>query len=267
MIHPLAGIHILVTRPAHQARALADHIQAAGGAPVLFPVLEILDTANQRPLLDLIERLDKFDLAIFVSPNAVRKAMNRIRERRTLPARLKIAAVGQGTARELRNFDVNEVIAPTIRFDSEALLDTPELTQVEGKHVVIFRGDGGRELLGETLLKRGASVEYVECYSRIKPNSDIAPLLLAWATGRINAITITSSEGLRNLCDMVGEAGQAPLKKTPLFASHERIVQAARKLGFSQVILTPAGDDGLMEGLLNYFQPEASGENGVSTKI
>jgi uroporphyrinogen-III synthase len=267
VIHPLAGIHVLVTRPAHQARELADRVRAAGGDPILFPVLEILDTTNQRPLLDLIERLDEFDLAIFVSPNAVRKAMNRIGERRTLPARLKIAAVGQGTARELGNFGVNEVIAPTIRFDSEALLDTPELTQVEGKHVVIFRGDGGRELLGETLLKRGASVEYAECYRRTRPDMDIVPLLLAWASGKINAITITSSEGLRNLCDMIGEAGQAPLKKTPLFASHERIVQAARKLGFIQVILTPAGDEGLMEGLLNYFRPEASGESRVSTKI
>lgn len=267
MIHPLAGIHILVTRPAHQARELAERIRAAGGDPILFPVLEILDTADQRPLLDLIERLDEFDLAIFVSPNAVRKAMNRIGERRALPARLKIAAVGQGTARELGNFGVNEVIAPTIRFDSEALLDTPELTQVEGKHVVIFRGDGGRELLGETLLKRGASVEYAECYRRARPDMDIVPLLLAWASGKINAITITSSEGLRNLCDMVGEAGQAPLKKTPLFASHERIVQAARKLGFIQVILTPAGDEGLMEGLLDYFRPEASDESRVSTKI
>lgn len=266
MIHPLAGINILVTRPAHQAGELADRIHAAGGVPILFPVLEILDTTNQRPLQEVIDRLDEFDLAIFISPNAVDKAMKRIGARRTLPTRLKIAAVGQGTAKELGNFGVNEVIAPTTRFDSEALLDTPELTRVEGKRVVIFRGDRGRELLGETLRKRGAILEYVECYRRAKPNSDIAPLLLAWASGKLNAITITSSEGLRNLCEMAGDSGQALLKKTPLFASHERIVQAATKLGFTRVILTPAGDDGLMEGLLNYFRPEASGENHVSTQ-
>lgn len=266
MINPLTGINILVTRPAQQASYLADRIRASGGDPILFPVLEIREITNQRPLLDLIERIDEFDLAIFISPNAANKAMSRLKASRTLPARLKIAAVGQGTARELEKFGVNEVITPTTRFDSEALLDLPELSQMEGKRVVIFRGDGGRELLGDTLLKRGAILEYAECYRRVKPNLDIAPLLQAWASGRIDAVIITSSEGLRNLCDMIGESGQALLKKTPLFASHERIAQTARQLGFMRVISTPAGDDGLIESLSNYFRPGANGESLVSKK-
>ena len=36
---------------------------------------------------------------------------------------------------------------------------------------------------------------------------------------------MTSSEGLRNLFDMVGETGQIWLEKTPLFVSHERIAR------------------------------------------
>ena len=78
MTKPLAGIDILVTRPTHQAGELADKIRIAGGNPVLFPVLEILDIPNLHPLLDLIGRLDEFDIAIFISPNAVVKAMSLI---------------------------------------------------------------------------------------------------------------------------------------------------------------------------------------------
>lgn len=260
MTRPLTGINILVTRPAHQAGDLAARIRAAGGAPILFPVLEILDTEDQRPLLDLLARLDEFDLAIFISPNAVNKTMSLIRAKRTLPPKLKVAAVGQGTTRELRNFGVDEVIAPTWRFDSEALLDMDDLQQVKGKRVVVFRGDSGRELLGDELLKRGAVLEYAECYRRVKPNTDTASLLSAWANNEMNAITITSSEGLRNLFDMVGESGQVWLKKTPLFVSHERIVHAASKLGLTQVILTAAGEEGLLQGLSNYFKPEAGSE-------
>jgi len=263
---PLTGINVLVTRPAHQAGDLAARIRLAGGNPVLFPVLEILDTQDQRPLLDVVRRLDEFDLAIFISPNAVNKAMSLIRTKRTLPPELKFAAVGQGTTRALRNFGVNEVIAPTIRFDSEALLDLVELQQVGGKRVVVFRGDSGRELLGDSLLKRGAALEYVECYRRTKPSTDTAPLLRVWAAGKMNAITITSSEGLRNLFDMVGETGQIWLKKTPLFVSHERIALTAKKLGLTQVILAAAGDEGLLRGLVNYFRPEARGEDWVSRK-
>ncbi len=257
MTKPLTGINILVTRPAHQAGDLAAGIRVAGGTPLLFPVLEILDTKDQRPLLDLVARLDEFDLAIFISPNAVNKSMTLIRAKRTLPSTLRVAAVGQGTARELRNFGVDEVIAPTIRFDTEALLDTDSLRQIEGKRVVIFRGGSGRELLGDELLKRGAALEYAECYRRVKPNTDTLPLLRAWENNEMSAITITSSEGLRNLFDMVGERGQGWLRKTALFVSHERIAQTARKLGLTYIILTAAGDEGLLQGLLHYFQPEA----------
>lgn len=259
MSGPLAGMNVLVTRPAHQAADLAARIRLAGGHPVLFPVLEILDTPDQRPLLDVVRRLDEFDLAIFISPNAVNKAMSLIRTKRTLPPGLKLAAVGQGTARALGNFGVTEVIAPTIRFDSEALLDMAELQQVGGKRVVVFRGDNGRELLGDSLMERGATLEYVECYRRIKPSIDTAPLLSAWADGKINAITITSTEGLRNLVDMIGETGQMWLKKTPLFVSHERIALTAKKLGLTKVILTASGDEGLLRGLVNYFRPETKG--------
>ncbi|MEK7769002.1 MAG: uroporphyrinogen-III synthase [Pseudomonadota bacterium] len=257
MTKPLTGITILVTRPAHQAGNLVAAIRAAGGNPVLFPVLEIRDEKDPRPLLDLIACLDEFDLAIFISPNAVNKAMNLILTKRALPPGLRIAVVGQGSARELKQFGVSEVIAPTTRFDSEALLDMAELQQIEGKRVVIFRGDGGRELLGETLVKRGATVRYAECYSRVRPDTDIAPLLQTWASNALHAIVVASSEGLRNLFDMVGDAGQSWLRKTPLFVSHERIAHIAKQLGCVDVILTAAGDEGLLRGLSDYFGPEA----------
>lgn len=266
MSKTLAGANILVTRPAHQAGQLAQKIQLAGGNPVLFPVLEILDTANPESLLDLIRRLDEFNLAIFISPNAVNKAMSRITETRTLPAKLKVAAVGQGTLRALAHFGVSNVSAPAKRFDSEALLEVAELREVADKRVVIFRGDGGREVLGNTLWKRGAIVEYVECYRRVKPEVDIRPLLKIAAGGGLDAITVTSSEGLRNLCEMVGGPDQAWFKNGPLFVSHERIAQIARTLGFTQVILTAPGDDGLLEGLSNYFRSGASAEDSVSSR-
>ncbi len=250
---PLAGRGIVITRPAHQAQPLADLIRAAGGNPILFPVLEILDAADLRPLNALIDRLDEFDLAIFISPNAVNKAMNLIAARRGLPSRLRAAAIGRGSVKELRRFGISDVIAPTKKFDSEALLELPALRDVAGRHVVIFRGDGGRELLGDALTARGARVEYAECYRRGKPNLNAAPLMKAWARNELHAITVTSSEGLRNLFDMIGKLGQTWLKKTPLFVPHPRIAAAARELGLTAVIETEPGDEGLIVRLEQYF--------------
>jgi uroporphyrinogen-III synthase len=250
---PLAGRGIVITRPAHQAEPLARMIRAAGGRAILFPVLEILDAEDLKPLNALIDRLEEFDLAIFISPNAVNKAMNLITARRILPATLSIAAIGRGSVKALAHFGVAGVITPGRRFDSEALLELPALADVAGRRVVIFRGEGGRELLGDTLTARGARIEYAECYRRARPAIDTAPLMKAWARGELHAVVLTSSEGLRNLFDMVGKLGQTWLRKTPLIVPHPRIAETARGLGLAHVVVTEAGDEGIVAGLCRQF--------------
>ena len=249
----LGGRRVVVTRPAGQAAHLAALIGAAGGEPLLFPVLEIFDAHDLRPALALIERLEMFDLAIFISANAVDKALALVGARRSWPPALRVVTVGRGSERALRRHGFTAVIAPAERFDSEGLLELPELKQLAGKRVVIFRGEGGRELLGETLSARGAVVEYAECYRRGPPHADPAPLLALCARGGLDAFTVTSSEGLANLHALLGEAGRPCLQNTPLFAPHERIAAAARALGVRTVVLTAPGDEGLIAGLSAFF--------------
>lgn len=253
MSRALAGRRIVVTRPAGQTESLAELIRAEGGEPVVFPVIEIRDIADVQPILDLAARLDAFDLAVFISANAVDKAMNLVQSCRAWPPRTRVATIGKGSERALRRFGFADIIAPTGRFDSEALLELAPLHNVAGKRVVIFRGDGGRELLGDTLRARGATVEYAECYRRARPDADVGPLLKPWARGELDAITVTSSEGLHNLYDMVGKLGQQWLRRTPLFAPHERIAAAARALGVAEVVETGPGDAGLVAGLRAFF--------------
>ena len=250
---PLAGRGIVVTRPAQQSGPLAGRIHAAGGRAILFPVLEIIDTPDLQPLLDAITRLDDYQLTVFISPNAVVRAMKQVMAHRQWPEAMRVAAIGKGSVRELERFGVTGVLAPERHFDSEHLLELPELQKVAGQRVVIFRGDGGRELLGDTLAARGAQVDYVECYRRARPAADAAPLLQAWAGNVLHAVTITSSEGMRNLFTMVGPSGQPLLQQTPLFAPHPRIAAVARELGCRNVTETAPGDNGLMDALLRHF--------------
>lgn len=249
----LAGRGVVVTRPREQAAALAERVRQAGGRPILFPALEIAATADTQALRRLVLDLDRFDIAIFISPTAVDRALNLIRAERELPAHLKIAAIGKGSARELARAGVRDVIVPAGRFDSEALLAMPEFADVGGKKVIIFRGEGGRELLGDTLAARSASVTYAECYRRVRPSGDAQQLLRAWARGEIHAVTVTSAEALRNLFDMVGTLGRQWLRKTALFAPHERIAAAARDLGIGTVIVTESGDEAMADALCRYF--------------
>ncbi len=257
----LAGRHVAVTRPAGQAAHLATALSEQGAIPVFYPVLEIRDLEDVAPVLDAAIRLDTYDLAVFVSPNAIEKALALILPRRAWPCALRVAALGKSSERELARHGIHDVISPPLRFDSEALLDLPELTDVRGRRIIIFRGDGGRELLGDTLKVRGATIDYVTCYRRTQPQLDPAPLLKLWEEGRLDAVTLTSSEGLRNFHNMLGRLGQAWLKKTPAFVPHQRIAEQAQALGLDRVIPTDPGDDGLMAGLMQYFAHGNSNTN------
>ncbi|HKO88468.1 MAG TPA: fused uroporphyrinogen-III synthase HemD/membrane protein HemX [Burkholderiales bacterium] len=246
----LAGICVVLTRPEGQNEGLAAEIRKRGGDAIVFPVLAIADIDDSSALRDVAGRLDSYDMAIFISPNATHRAMRFIHaEGRSWPSDLAAATVGPASAAVLRDYGVRNVSVPEGRYDSESLLGLPALQDVNGKRIVIFRGEGGRPLLGDTLAARGAHIDYAACYRRIMPQVDSGPLRQAGAAGRIDAIVVTSSEGLRNLHRMLGPDALSWLLHTPLLLPHARIADQARALGHSAIILTPPGDEGLLSAL------------------
>lgn len=253
---PLAGTRILVTRPRAQAAALAALIREAGGEPLVFPALEILPPADEGKAGALLERLEDFDLAIFVSRNAVERGVELARARRAgrpWPPRLALAAVGAGTRRELESRGFRDVLAPEGEADSEALLALPQLAGLKGKSVLIVRGEGGRGFLGDALAARGARVAYAECYRRALPDADPAPLAAALARGAVDAVTVSSAEGLANLFAMLDAAASERLRKLPLFVPHRRVAEAAARHGTREAIVAGPGDAEALAGLVAYF--------------
>lgn len=245
----LQGLKILVTRPRDQALHLARKIEQAGGIPVLFPLLDIAPVQDAVALRQQIARLGQCELVIFISPNAVQYGMAAIVAGGSgLPANLKVATVGKGSAQALRELGIEDVLVPAEHYDSEGLLALPELQQIDGWRVMIFRGDGGRELLGDTLKARGACVEYVTCYRRSQPQQSAGELLEATP----DALTVTSSEALGYLWQMLDERAQAVLRDMPLFVPHPRIAELARSQGWTQVRLTCAGDEGVLAALRDW---------------
>ena len=252
---PLADTVVLVTRPAHQAQHLCTLIESEGGQTIVFPVLEIQDLQDSGAVMRLVQRLDEFDIAIFVSANAVVKAMDLILPRRDWPSHLQIAVVGVRTAEALQEYGLAVDICPEERFNSEALLDLPGMHDMENKKIVIFRGEGGRELLADTLRERGADIEYAEVYRRSRPADipgkntlNLEDLLV---TGKINIIVVTSNEGLRNLWELAGTAGQLVLRHMPLAVISPRTSAAAQALGIKHpaAVAPEANDEGLVAAI------------------
>ena len=249
---PLAGRSIVVTRPAGQADGLCAALRRLGAEPLCFPLLTITPVADTAPLRAVARRLADFSLAFFVSPNAVRFALDAILPVAPWPDSLQVATVGKGSEAALAERGFSRVIAPSIGFDSEAVLALPafQAEAVAGRQVLVLRGDGGRDLLGDTLTARGARVEYLTCYHRGGPADDPSPLVERARAGRLDALTLTSSEGVAHLLAL---PGAEVLKAVPVFVPHPRIADAAGRGGFARVVLTGPGDAGLIDGLLAHF--------------
>jgi uroporphyrinogen-III synthase len=250
---PLSGCGIAITRPRDQARALADGIASAGGEAISFPLLEIVPLEDYSTFDAVTADLDHFDWAVFISTNAAEHSLKRLLARRAWPAGLRCAGIGPSTQAELARFGLRDVLIPQDRFDSESLLNLPEMQDVKGKQFLIFRGEQGRELLADTLRQRGAEVVMAESYRRINPQQDAGELEHLRQQGRLHAIVVTSSEALRNLIALVG-MNRAWLQGTPLFVNHPRIAETAMSHGLTAMVAAQPGDAGMLAALVEHKQ-------------
>ena len=245
----LEGLGIVITRPRAAAEPLARDLEREGARPFVFPALAI-EALPASPALDgVLALLPRCRLAIFVSANAVEHGLAHARRGGPWPEGVRVAAIGEATAQALRNSGFRDVISPRDRHDSEALLALDPLKSLGGERIVIFRGQGGREALKETLEARGAFVTYAECYRRVCPAADAAPLLQAWSRGEVQAVSVLSRETLENFMTLVGAQGESMARATTLVVPHEAVGAHPAARRFARTIVSPPGNDGLVKSL------------------
>jgi uroporphyrinogen-III synthase len=234
---PLLGLTVVVTRPSGQADEFCYLIETGGGQVIRFPLLEITPSHHMSHAADLTKRLDKFDMAIFISRNAVVKAMELLSHLGvTLPSQLQLAAIGQKTAQALADIGHATTVVPAHHFDSEALLAKREMHDVKNRRIVIFRGEGGRTLLGDTLAARGALVEYAEVYRRRKPSPSIDTIEHTFFSNPVDIVAITSTEALQNLHELLVLGGYPQTLEMRLLTGNRRMVEKALSLGFIRTL-------------------------------
>ncbi|MDH5764465.1 MAG: uroporphyrinogen-III synthase [Gammaproteobacteria bacterium] len=248
-VPPLKNITILVTRPEGSADHLLQSITDAGGTALHYPVIRIDDIDNDGHLNKIIASLTSFNIAIFISPTAVKKTLSRIR---SLPTSLTLAAIGKTTASILTMSGYKTVIVPD-DFNTESLLEHQafQAENIANKSIVIFRGVGGRELLGDTLSQRGATVVYAETYQRTQNSLDS---LTATQLSSIDALTISSNEVLQALFDLTDNSLKPLLTSISVVVPGERSFKLASELGFKSIIKSQnATDEACIQALINHF--------------
>jgi uroporphyrinogen-III synthase len=251
---------VVITRPLAQAEALASAVAALGREPVVLPLLAIEALPDQGPLRQALAALGGYALVAFVSPNAIDAAFAHID---AWPPGVALAVLGEGSRAALARHGVNDdnavIYCPGAdgSSDSEHLLRTLDLGRLDGRRVLIVRGESGRELLAQGFAAAGALVTTVAAYRRAVPA--LTPALaeaLRALLAQPNDWIITSSEALRGLLGLVREldpaAGVAKLQQQHLIVPHARIAETARTLGLARLTLTGSGDAGVLAALQSH---------------
>lgn len=245
---PLAGLSVLLTRPAGRADKLAAAIQSLGGRVTRLPLLAI-EPITERVAVERLKTfsmaLDSYDAAIFISTNAATLGLEWIENYwPQLPVGLEAYAVGPGTAEILRQL-AWPVHCSSVGVTSEHLLALPGLQNVAGKRIALFRGQGGRELLAETLRERGARVDYLEIYQCRVPEYSRAVVLKLIDDNAINAAIATSQQILDSLIALLCVEGGLPqkLQDIRVVVPSQRVRKHALAEGFQQVIDAGGADD------------------------
>jgi len=213
---PLAGKRILITRARHQAWALSSALEAQGAEVLSIPAIEIVPPDSYEPLDAALRDARKYQWLILTSVNGVTVLMERLEllARRTLAApwlnsgeSIRIAAMGPATARALEAHGLPVDLVPQ-KYIAEALVDALR-DQVFGQNVLLVRAKDARDLVPVELEKAGATVDVVDAYQTIVPETSCTALrqLFDWPNRPPHAVTFTSSSTVTNFFRLLEEAG------------------------------------------------------------
>ena len=254
----LHGVGVLVTRPEQQAMPLCRLLEIQGASTLRLPAIEIKAIGHWRDTAARLGALEKFDVIIFTSANAVRFGASLLDQQRDLT----LAAMGPATARALNQAGYRVSLQPTATTQSgtsgsENLLLHPRLEHLAGHRVLVVKGSNGRPFLEQELARRGAQVITADVYQRVPATPDAAVLeilLGRFTAGAVQVITATSLEIAASLLAMATPALRGEFERALWLVPAGRIEAGVRELAPAAPILLAesAEDHDLVAALLRW---------------
>ncbi len=247
-------MRLIVTRVQPQAQQWAQALCASGHDARALPLIETRGLQDTSAIRQACLRLADYAAVMFVSAHAVNYFYKENHALalagQALPATTTRAwATGPGTSAALaaQGVPTHLTDAPALeggQFDSENLWRRVHQQIHVGARVLIVRGDTpgsdasaasgvGRDWLAQQLLQAGALVDFVVAYQRGAPLWDASELALAAAGADAAVWIFSSAEAVGNLQALLPGQNWSAARAV---ATHARIVDAARRLGFGTVL-------------------------------
>ena len=224
----LHGATIVITRPVGTGASLARAVRDAGGDALLVPGLRLRACADAQ----VRAVANACDPWVFTSPAAARFAFEAgLRPKRR---RVAVIAVGEGTRAALARRGL-PAVAPSGRGDSEALLALPALSDVRDRRIALFGAAGGRDVIAPGLRARGAVVEVVHVYERLRPRLTRRHVDAIAGAREPLVMLVSSGEVLANLAAGLPSPALQRLRSAHVVASSARVAALARAHGFADI--------------------------------
>lgn len=235
---------VLVIRPMTQAKEICNALEALGCEVIRHPMLEIKALDETPSIKSQFMNIDSYDVVIVISSNAAEIGLSHLDQYWPLgqfnisgPMGIDWVAIGPVTANVMRAQGL-DVKIPANRFDSESALVMPELQNVAGKKVLIWRGVGGREKLASSLRERGAEVSYSELYQRLVPDYDEQQWQQALEQQPL--LMVSSGQGLEAI---VSQQPRIADKIRGIIAPSRRVAELAESLGVKKIEMADSALD------------------------
>lgn len=240
---PMFGWNVLVPRTKEQAASLSDQLRSYGAVPHEVPTIAVEPPRTPQQMERAVKGLvtGRYEWIAFTSVNAV-KAVREKFEEYGLDARafagIKVAAVGEQTARSLIEFGVKPDLVPSGEQSAAGLLeDWPPYDPVFDPidRVFLPRADIATETLVAGLIELGWEVDDVTAYRTVRASPPPADTREAIKGGGFDAVLFTSSSTVRNL---VGIAGK-PHNVTVIACIGPATAKTAEEHGLRVDVLSP----------------------------
>lgn len=249
---PLQHKTFIITRPKDQAQTLAKKLQALGAITIVFPTIDIV--AKKNDALQAQFNQQQYDFTLFVSINAVKHSMPFCSKKDALGV---VIAVGPSTKLALQSAGIEAVTCPSV-YNSEGVLCLPQLQHCHDKKILIVCGTHSRQLIYESLIKKGAEVTQAICYEQHLPNLPKAQNLKHLTEQKVDAIISTSSLGLHNLYKLASPNHINWLNKQCILTISHKMTAQLQHHGHSATAISAqnATDEMVISALITHFAPK-----------
>ena len=206
---PLCGKRIVVTRTREQASDLCSQLQTLGADVIELPTIRIADPTDKRDFAEAVVDAPHYDWLIFSSPNGVRRffqAFFAVYEDIREIGGARIAAVGPGTAAELKKYGLMVDVMPQKAVAEELIAEFDrkgdEFGGVANVTMLWVHGEQARRTIYDELMKRQAIVDECLAYNTVPETEDVSGAQARLREEGADIVTFTSSSTVRHFMAM-----------------------------------------------------------------